>query len=106
MEPAFRESGKELLRAYLANRALFSAKTVQAGKRTPIYPVEILPDWAAPLMQYNPMYHYVSYFRDLILSGTVPGFQENLLCLGMAVAAFVIGLAIFKKTEKKFILYV
>ena len=74
---------------------------------TPLfYPVDILPDWAMPIMQYNPMYHYVSYFRDLILSGTVPGLQENLLCLGMAVAAFAIGLLIFKKTEKKFILYV
>ena len=74
---------------------------------TPLfYPVEILPEWAMSIMQYNPMYHYVSYFRDLILNGTVPGFQENLLCLGMAVVAFVIGLLIFKKTEKKFILYV
>lgn len=74
---------------------------------TPLfYPVDILPDWAMPIMQYNPMYHYVSYFRDLILSGTVPGLQENLLCLGMAVATFAIGLLIFKKTEKKFILYV
>lgn len=74
---------------------------------TPLfYPVEILPEWAMPIMQYNPMYHYVSYFRDLILNGTVPGLQENLLCLGMAVVAFAIGLLIFKKTEKKFILYV
>ena len=74
---------------------------------TPLfYPVEILPEWAMSIMQYNHMYHYVSYFRDLILNGTVPGLQENLLCLGMAVVAFVIGLLIFKKTEKKFILYV
>lgn len=74
---------------------------------TPLfYPVEILPEWAMPLMQYNPMYHYVTYFRDLILNGTVPGLQENLLCLSMAVVAFAIGLLIFKKTEKKFILYV
>ena len=74
---------------------------------TPLfYPVEILPEWAMPFMQYNPMYHYVTYFRDLILNGTVPGLQENLLCLGMAVVAFAIGLLIFKKTEKKFILYV
>ena len=74
---------------------------------TPLfYPVEILPDWAVPLMQYNPMYHYVGYFRDLVLNGTVPGLQENLLCLGMAVVAFAVGLLIFKKTEKKFILYV
>ena len=74
---------------------------------TPLfYPVEILPEWAMPIMQYNPMYHYVTYFRDLILNGTVPGLQENLLCLGMAVVAFAVGLLIFKKTEKKFILYV
>lgn len=74
---------------------------------TPLfYPVEILPEWAMPFMQYNPMYHYVTYFRDLILNGTVPGLQENLLCLGMAVVAFAVGLLIFKKTEKKFILYV
>lgn len=74
---------------------------------TPLfYPVEILPEWALPLMQYNPMFHYVNYFRDLILSGTVPGVTENLLCFGMAAVSFVIGLAIFKKTEKKFILYV
>ena len=74
---------------------------------TPLfYPVEILPEWAMPIMQYNPMYHYVSYFRDLILNGTVPGLRENLLCLGMAVVAFAVGLLIFKKTEKKFILYV
>ena len=29
---------------------------------TPLfYPIEILPDFLAPLMQFNPMYHYVTY---------------------------------------------
>lgn len=74
---------------------------------TPLfYPVEILPEWAAPIMQLNPMYHYVTYFRDIVLQGVVPGLSENLLCFGGALATFAIGLFIFRKTENKFILYV
>lgn len=74
---------------------------------TPLfYPIVVLPDWMMPIMELNPMYHYVSYFRQLLLDGTVPGLGENLLCFGMAAVTFVIGLLIFKKTEKKFILYV
>lgn len=74
---------------------------------TPLfYPVSILPDWMLPVMQFNPMYHYVTYFRSIALWGTMPDLTENLICLGMALLAFVIGLLIFKKTQKKFILYV
>lgn len=74
---------------------------------TPLfYPLEVLPDWMMPVMELNPMYHYVTYFRDLLLNGTIPGLGENLLCLGMALITFFVGLLIFKKSEKKFILYV
>lgn len=74
---------------------------------TPLfYPLEVLPEWMMPIMQINPMYHYVTYFRDLLLNGTVPSLIENLICAIMAIATFAIGLLIFKKTEKKFILYV
>ena len=52
------------------------------------------------------MYHFVSYFRDIALYGTVPGLSENLLCLLVAIVTFLIGFFIFRKTEKKFILYV
>ena len=55
---------------------------------------------------FNPMYHYVCYFRDIAMYNTVPGLTENLICLGMAAIAFAIGFAVFKATEKKFILYV
>lgn len=74
---------------------------------TPLfYPIVVLPDWMMPIMELNPMYHYVTYFRDLLLNGTVPGVGENLLCFGMAAITFAVGLLIFKKSEKKFILYV
>ena len=74
---------------------------------TPLfYPVDVLPAWMMSIMQFNPMYHFVTYFRNIVLYGTVPGLSENLICLAMGLATFAVGLLIFKKTEKKFILYV
>ena len=74
---------------------------------TPLfYPIDVLPPWMMSLMEFNPMYHFVTYFRDIALYGTVPGLPENLLCLLVAIVTFLIGFFIFRKTEKKFILYV
>lgn len=88
-------------------RHLWSVAITAWTYATPLfYPVEILPEWAAPIMQYNPMYHYVTYFRDIVLQGVVPGLGENFLCFGGALITFVVGFLIFRKTEKKFILYV
>lgn len=74
---------------------------------TPIfYPVSLLDPTLQTIMDFNPMFHYVTYFRDIAMYGTTPGLGENLLCLGMAVATLVIGFLVFKKSQKKFILYV
>lgn len=74
---------------------------------TPLfYPIEILPNWMQAAELFNPMYHYVSYFREIVMYGTMPGIVENLICLGVALITFAIGLLVFKANEKKFILYV
>lgn len=74
---------------------------------TPLfYPTSILPDWMLAAEAYNPMNHYVFYFRDIALWGNTPGLMENGICLGMALITFLIGLVVFVKTQKKFILYV
>ncbi len=74
---------------------------------TPLfYPVSLLPDWMQQAEFFNPMYHYVTYFRDIAMYNCTPGLQENLICFGMALITFAIGLLVFKKSEKKFILYV
>lgn len=74
---------------------------------TPLfYPVSLLPDWMQAAEAFNPMYHYVSYFRDIAMYNTLPGVQENLVCLGIATITFAVGFLVFRKTEKKFILYV
>lgn len=74
---------------------------------TPLfYPISILPEWMQGIMNFNPMYHYVTYIRDIALWGITPSLEQNLICLAMGVVALVIGYAVFRKLEKKFILYV
>ena len=74
---------------------------------TPLfYPVSLLPNWMQAAEAFNPMYHYVCYFRDIAMYNTMPGLRENLVCLGIAVITFIVGFLVFRKTEKKFILYV
>lgn len=74
---------------------------------TPIfYPLDLLPPTMQAVMQFNPMYQYVTYFRDIMMNGITPSFEQHIACAGMALITFLIGLAVFRKTEHKFILYV
>ena len=89
---------------------MLRVSVVSPGRRTyftPLfYPVEVLPDVVRQVMNFNPMYHYVTFFRDIMMWNTNPGGMECLICLGMAVITFAIGLAVFRKSESKFILYI
>lgn len=71
-----------------------------------IYPMEMLPAIMQKLMVFNPLYHYVEYFRQVILYGMIPGLKENLVCIGFAGLFLGIGLLFFKKKQDQFILYI
>ena len=72
---------------------------------TPLfYPVEIIPERIRLFMGFNPLYHFVDYFRSLALYGTVPGLWANVVCLGFSMAAFCCGLYVFMTKQEHFIL--
>lgn len=71
-----------------------------------IYPIEILPDWMVTFEHFNPMYYFVTYFRDIMLWGVTPDLKMNLICIGCAIVSLAIGYLVFKKQQRKFILYV
>lgn len=74
---------------------------------TPLfYPVDILPPWMMIFERINPMYHYVTYLRDLMLYQTVPSLKLNLVCAGFALLSLAIGCLVFKRHERNFILYI
>lgn len=74
---------------------------------TPLfYPQEILPDWMLALERFNPMFHYVSYIREALLYQRVPSLTLNLACLGFGVLALAVGMLVFRRTERRFILFI
>ncbi|MDR1439357.1 MAG: ABC transporter permease, partial [Clostridiales bacterium] len=71
-----------------------------------IYPVDILPAGLQSGLAFNPLHHFVAYFRQIMMYGTLPGLRENLTCAVFSLAALLLGVIIFKKTQDRFILYV
>lgn len=86
---------------------LYSVWTVAWMYLTPvIYPDSILPEWSLNYMKLNPMYHYVTYFRDVVMYGTIPSLNSHIICLLFAFTFLGIGLVMFKKQQDRFILYI
>lgn len=86
---------------------LYSVFTTAWMYLTPIfYPAEMLPDFMKTVIRFNPLHHYIMYFRAIIMYNHVPDLHSNLVCMGFSVIMLVIGLAFFKKKQEKFILYV
>jgi len=71
------------------------------------YPVSILPDWLNFIVtRFNPMYFYITMFRNFTLNGSNMG--SSALAIRGAIAAVLmlsIGLISFSHSKNKFILY-
>jgi ABC-2 type transport system permease protein len=52
----------------------------------------------------NPMYHFLRFARSTIIDGISPEPKAYLFCLIAAFLPLVIGAAVFKKSQSKFIL--
>lgn len=86
---------------------LYSVLTLIWMYATPIfYPITALPPMVASLIRLNPMYHYITFFREIVLNGTIPALESWLWCAGFALASVVLGVTIFRKLQRNFILYV
>lgn len=86
---------------------LYSVWTTAWMYLTPLfYPMDILPEAMQRIVGYNPLFYYISYFRQLVIEGTVPDLRMNLICIVLSVLFLVIGLIVFKKKQDRFILYI
>ena len=72
---------------------------------TPIfYPESILPAKWMFVFKMNPLYHFIRFARASVLQGVSPEPQAYLFCLLASVIPFLLGAAVFKKTQNQFIL--
>ena len=54
----------------------------------------------------NPIYVYIGYFREIVISGAIPSPSYHLLSFGYAFFALVAGCAVYFGCNKKFLYYV
>lgn len=74
---------------------------------TPVfYPVSALPERIARIVKLNPMYGYITFFRELVLYGRVPNIGIWVSCLITSIVVCMAGILVFRKLQKNFILYV
>ena len=74
---------------------------------TPVfYPIEAVPPRVASLIRLNPMYVFITLFRQLLLYGTMPSAGMWLTGAGMALLFFGLGAWVFSKMQKGFIYYI
>lgn len=63
------------------------------------------PEHIQKLFYLNPVYVYITYFRDVVIYGYIPGWKTHLLCLVYAAIALLTGALIYKKYNYKFMYY-
>lgn len=72
-----------------------------------IYTVDILPGWLQNIVSYwNPMYYYVTQFRNAMLYGQASEPYLILGGIGFALVFLAFGMWTFKRSQHKFILYI
>ncbi len=74
---------------------------------TPIfYPIEAIPQNVAGFIAGNPLNTYISLFREIVLYGTIPGWEAWAMGALMALLSLAAGTLVFRKLQKNFILYI
>ena len=72
---------------------------------TPIfYPETIIPSQFVTLYKMNPLYHFIRFTRLILLDGVSPEPRAYLFCVIAAVLPLLLGLAVFRKTQDRFVL--
>lgn len=74
---------------------------------TPIlYPLETtIPEQYQFVFRLNPMYHYVTFFRDAAFYCQAPSLYTTIAVFAWAIGVFMLGLYVFHKKQDDFIYY-
>jgi len=70
---------------------------------TPIlYPMNLLPGWAARLMYLNPLYPIITLYHDTFVHGWIVQWEMMFLALAWSLGLFLIGAFVFNKLKYVF----
>ena len=85
---------------------LYSIVTTIWTYVTPMfYPISMIPVQYRFLWELNPMYHYVSLMRSLVLYGQMPSEKTLLIATAYAVLLLLTGVMVFRKNQDRLYLH-
>ncbi len=85
---------------------LYGVLTLAWMYATPIFsPVNALPEKVMRIIKLNPLYHYIQFFRLLIMEGYIPDINTWIACMVSSFVSLLIGVILFRKMQRNFILY-
>ena len=86
---------------------LYSIIVMLLNYLTPVfYSTASLPQNMQNVMAFNPLYHFITIGRKILMYGQAPMVQEIGICYLFAIFFLVIGLKYFYKKQDRFILYI
>ena len=67
-----------------------------------VYSADMIPNNVLPLFKLNPMFHIISFYREILYYKNVPNIQNILILLVISIVILIFGYLIFDKCKKKF----
>lgn len=68
------------------------------------YPIDIVPDWAVPIIKINPLYSYLVIFRGFVYEGSFAPTWNFVMMFGSALAALVLGVWVFARAWRNVVI--
>ena len=68
-----------------------------------IYSPEMIPERYRSILELNPFFHFITYFRGIFLYGTVPEFSSLLKMTGFVCIFFLIAMYCYKKLRSNIV---
>ena len=70
------------------------------------YTIDKMPAKAKLVFAFNPVYRHIAYFREIVLSASVPSLETHLTLGGFAIVAFTVGAWMYRHYNTRFLYYV
>ena len=67
-----------------------------------VYDPSFIPERLLGIFKLNPMFHIISFYRDVLFNKTIPNLYDMLIVFVLCVLILLIGFKVFKKLEKRF----
>lgn len=69
------------------------------------YSVDIIPPNYQWIINSNPIYHFATMMRNLVMYGNMPTLTDHMICAMFCAGALIMGIAAFQKGKNTFIMH-